>query len=153
MLPEGLDDLYQDIILDHYKRPRNQGTLENAALKSEGYNPFCGDQVIFTAALDSEGQVAEVGIEGQGCAISQASASMMSECLKGLKLSEISALSLVFRNMMHDEQISPEEEEFLSELAVLQGVKKFPVRIKCALLAWSTLDDAIAEHVKALPPN
>ena len=148
MLPDGLDDLYQEIILDHYKRPHNRGTVDGAELKAEGYNPFCGDQITLTAHVDSKGLITDVGLEGQGCAISQASASMMSDHLKGHTLEEVASLSHLFREMMHDHEVTDAEEEKLEDLAALQGVKKFPVRIKCALLAWATVDDAIAEYRK-----
>jgi nitrogen fixation NifU-like protein len=153
MLPDGLDDLYQEIILDHYKRPRNRGALGGAELKAEGYNPFCGDQITITANIGRDGRITEVGLEGQGCAISQASASMMSDHLKGHTLEEITSLSHLFREMMHDHEVTAAEEEQLQDLAALQGVKKFPVRIKCALLAWATVDDAIAEYSKTHPSN
>ena len=147
-MPESLDDLYLDVILDHYRRPRNQGLLPNPDLKSEGFNPFCGDQVVLTMTLDGEGRIGEVGFEGEGCSISQASASMLSVHLAGRTLDEADALVRVFKGVMQGEELDPEQEERLGEVAALQGVREFPIRVKCALLAWTTLQDAIADHRK-----
>ena len=147
-MPESLDDLYRDVILDHYRRPRNQGLLPNPDLKSEGFNPFCGDQIILTMTLDDAGRIAEVGFEGEGCSISQASASMLSVHLQGRSLDEADALVRMFKGVMQGEELAPEEEEQLGEVAALQGVREFPIRVKCALLAWTTLQDAIADYRK-----
>jgi len=145
---EGLEDLYQDIILDHHRNPRNRQVLEQPDLSARGFNPFCGDQVNLTATLTSNGKVEDIGLEGEGCAISQASASIMSELIKGKDLDEIQNLSHLFNELMQGKEVTPEEQDALGELAVLEGVKNFPVRIKCALLGWSTLEDAINEHNK-----
>lgn len=147
-MPESLDDLYRDVILDHYRRPRNQGLLPNPDLKSEGFNPFCGDQIILTMTLDDAGRIGEVGFEGEGCSISQASASMLSVHLQGRSLDEADALVRMFKGVMQGEELAPEEEEQLGEVAALQGVREFPIRVKCALLAWTTLQDAIADYRK-----
>jgi nitrogen fixation NifU-like protein len=145
---DGLDDLYQEIILDHYKSPRNRRVLEFPHLQGKGFNPFCGDQVELTAELDGEGRIKATGLHGQGCAISQASASIMGELVKGLSLKEAESLAGLFKSLMQGQEMTEEQEEQLGELAALEGVKRFPVRIKCALLAWSTLEDAIAEYGK-----
>ena len=145
---EELADLYQEIILDHHRNPRNRHLLEQPDLEAKGFNPFCGDQVTLTAKLDGDGHIAAVGLDGQGCAISQASASMMSELVKGKSLAEARALAELFNGVMQGKELSAQDEEALGELAALEGVKQFPVRIKCALLGWSTLEDAIAEHGK-----
>ena len=145
---EGLEDLYQEIILDHHRNPRNHRLLEQPDLEAKGFNPFCGDQVTLTAMLDSHGQISAIGLSGQGCAISQASASIMGELLKGKTLAEAQVLSGLFHAVMQGKEPTAEDEEALGELAALEGVKRFPVRIKCALLGWSTLEDAIAEHGK-----
>ena len=142
---EGLDSLYQEIVLDHYKNPRNHRLLEEHDLKAEGFNPFCGDRVMLTAKLDDAGLVSEVGFSGEGCAISQSSASMMTEAIKGGTVANASEMVAVFKGMMQGKELSPEQEESLGELAVLRGVREFPIRIKCALLTWSALQDAIAE--------
>ena len=147
-MPESLDDLYLDVILDHYRRPRNQGLLPNPDLKSEGFNPFCGDQVILTMTLDGEGRIGEVGFEGEGCSISQASASMLSVHLAGRTLDEAESLVRMFKGVMQGEELDPEQEEQLGEVAALQGVREFPIRVKCALLGWTTLQDAIADYRK-----
>jgi nitrogen fixation NifU-like protein len=147
-LPGDLDDLYQDIILDHYKSPRNRGSVDHADLHSEGFNPFCGDQVILTMGLDAEGRIGSVGFDGQGCSISQASASMLTGQLKGKTLEEAEDLVRTFKGIMAGDEISDELEEELGEIVALQGVRQFPIRIKCALLGWTTLQDAIAEYRK-----
>lgn len=147
-MPESLDDLYRDVILDHYRRPRNQGLLPNPDLKSEGFNPFCGDQIILTMTLDDAERIGEVGFEGEGCSISQASASMLSVHLQGRTLDEADALVRMFKGVMQGEELAPEEEERLGEVAALQGVREFPIRVKCALLGWTTLQDAIADYRK-----
>ena len=147
-LPESLDDLYQDIILDHYRRPRHHGLLQDPDLKGEGFNPFCGDQVILTLGLDDAGHIDDVGFEGQGCSISQASASMLVGHLVGKTLDEAEGLVRMFKGVMQGEPLTEDQEEELGEIAALQGVKRFPIRIKCALLGWTTLQDAIADYRK-----
>ncbi len=145
---DGLDDLYQEIILDHHRSPRNHGLVSAPDLSARGFNPFCGDQVVLTAGLDAHGHIAEVGVDGQGCAISQASASIMSELLKGKTLPDAEALAELFKGLMQGQAPTAEQEEALGELMALEGVQRFPIRIKCALLAWSTLQDAVAEYQK-----
>ncbi len=144
-----LDELYQEIILDHYKRPRNRELLGKSDLKAEGFNPFCGDEVQLTLGLNDAGCVDQVGVSGQGCAISQASGSMLGELVKGRTVDEAKALIAQFKSIMQGREPSEEEEEELGELVALLGVKKFPIRIKCALLSWATLQDAIEEYRKA----
>ena len=147
-VPEGLDDLYQEVILDHYKRPRHQGVLDHPDLRSEGFNPFCGDQVILTLGLGDDGHIDEAAFEGQGCSISQASASMLTDHLAGMTLDEAEALVHTFKGVMQGSELSEEQEEDLGEIVALRGVRAFPIRIKCALLGWTTLQDAIAEYRK-----
>ena len=147
-LPESLDDLYQDIILDHYRSPRHHGLLHDPDLKGEGFNPFCGDQVVLTLGLDDAGHIDDVGFEGQGCSISQASASMLVGHLQGKTLDEAEGLVRTFKGVMQGEPLTEAQEEELGDLASLQGVKQFPIRIKCALLGWTTLQDAIADYHK-----
>lgn len=139
-----LEGLYQEILLDHYRNPRNYRLVQDPDLRAEGFNPFCGDRVVLTAQIDS-GCIGSVGFTGQGCAISQASASMMSELLKGRTIEEAESLVRQMKGIMQGTTLSPEEEEALGDLMVLESVRKFPIRIKCALLAWSALQDAIAE--------
>ena len=145
-LPGELDDLYQDIILDHYKSPRNRGSVDHADLHSEGFNPFCGDQVILTAGLDDSARIARVGFDGQGCSISQASASMLTDHLKGKTIDEAEELVRTFKGIMQGNEIPEELEDELGDIVSLQGVRRFPIRIKCALLGWTTLQDAIVEY-------
>jgi len=144
----GLEDLYKEIILDHYRNPRNRGELESPpAHKTEGFNPLCGDEVTVTFELRDD-SLAELRIAGQGCSISQASASMMSAAVQGKSISEVRDLSREFKSMMsiHEESIDPKELDSastatfqLGDLEALKGVVKFPVRIKCATLSWNTL--------------
>lgn len=141
-----LDDLYQEVILDHYRRPRNNALIHDANLEGEGFNPFCGDRILFTALVDELDCIQQVGIKGEGCAISQSSASIMGELLKGRTLDDALQMLVHFKQTMQDTAIVSLENAGLSELEVLQGVKKFPIRVKCALLAWTTLQDAINVH-------
>ena len=147
-MPDGLDDLYQEIILDHYRRPRHKGSLDHADLHGEGFNPFCGDQVILSMKLDDDSRISGVGFEGQGCSISQASASMLTDHLIGKTIDEAEAAVHTFKGVMRGDKLSAEQEDDLGEIAALQGVRQFPIRIKCALLGWTTLQDAIAEYRK-----
>ena len=148
----SLDDLYKEIILDHYRSPRNQGELEPPAHRCEGFNPLCGDEVIVFVSLINQ-KIAEIKIGGQGCSISQASASMMTEIIKGKSISEAEEVIHAFKEMMdiYESELSGEETDGtsssidLGDLEALQGVVKYPVRIKCATLAWNTLTQSINE--------
>lgn len=139
----GLEDLYREIILDHYKSPRNRGSLEPPAVRAEGHNPLCGDEIeVFIAVEDDK--VSDIKISGQGCSISQSSASMMSAAIKGRPISEVRALISRFKHMMSiEEDGEPDTSAPLGDLEALQGVVKFPVRIKCAVLSWNTLAEAL----------
>jgi nitrogen fixation NifU-like protein len=158
----GLEDLYREIILDHYRSPRNRGELEAPpAYRAEGFNPLCGDELIVTFVLDDEGVIGEVGFAGQGCSISQASASMMTSAVKGKTLDEARSVMRSFKAMMsiHEAELDGEAgneadadsdpQAMLGDLEALRGVVKFPVRIKCATLGWNTLDQAIDEAQSA----
>jgi nitrogen fixation NifU-like protein len=138
-----LDELYRDLILDHYKRPRNHAIPPGAHVRAEGYNPVCGDEVEMGIVFDGD-RVADVGLIGQGCSISQASGSMMSELVKGKSFADIRRLSAEFKEMLTNPDGGVPEE--LGDLEALQGVGKFAVRVKCATLAWHTLADGIAQH-------
>jgi nitrogen fixation NifU-like protein len=139
----GLEDLYREIILDHYKSPRNRGALEPPAVRSEGHNPLCGDEIEVYIIVEN-GIVADIKISGQGCSISQSSASMMSAAVKGKPIEDIRALIHRFRHMMSiEEGDAPDDSLPLGDLEALQGVMKFPVRIKCAVLGWNTLAEAL----------
>ena len=148
----SLDDLYKEIILDHYRSPRNQGELEPPAHRCEGFNPLCGDEVIVFVSLINK-KIEEIKIGGQGCSISQASASMMTEIIKGKSISEAEEIIHAFKEMMdiYESELSGEETDGtsssidLGDLEALQGVVKYPVRIKCATLAWNTLTQSINE--------
>ncbi len=146
----GLDDLYREIILDHYRTPRNRGELESPpAIESRGHNPLCGDEITLYLLVDGEGDdavVSDVKIGGQGCSISQSSASMMTQAVIGKPVSEARALLRRFKSMMGIEGIDEQPGDAdvaLGDLEALQGVVKFPVRIKCAVLSWNTLADAL----------
>lgn len=139
----GLEDLYREIILDHYKSPRNRGTLEPPAIRTEGHNPLCGDEIEVYIAVDGD-VVSDIKISGQGCSISQSSASMMSAAIKGKPVAEVRALIHRFKHMMSIEDVEePDTSAPLGDLEALQGVVKFPVRIKCAVLAWNTLAEGL----------
>ena len=136
----SLDDLYRETILDHYSHPRNKGVLEGADVTGEGANPLCGDEItIFLMVRD--GVVRDVRFEGKGCSISQASASMMTERIKGRPVEEARGLIAAFKAMMRGEPANGD----LGDLEALQGVRKFPVRVKCATLGWVTLEGALEE--------
>jgi nitrogen fixation NifU-like protein len=142
-----LEDLYREIILDHYKNPRNQGALDcPPAVVEEGFNPLCGDEVKIYVLVE-DGQLKDIRIAGQGCSISRSSASLMSQAVKGKSLDEVKELIARFRHMMdvdgQEQEPEPVDLRSLGELAALQGVVKFPVRIKCAMLAWNTLQAAL----------
>ena len=154
----GLEDLYREIILDHYRSPRNKGELESPpAVRTEGYNPLCGDEIVLYLLVDGD-TVTDVKIGGQGCSISQSSASMMSAAIKGKSVAEVRALVRAFKGLMSihesrldgsdgptDEEIAADAGVKLGDLEALQGVVKFPVRIKCATLSWNTLTQALDE--------
>ena len=141
-----LDDLYGEIILDHYRRPRNAQRLSSPAITATGINPFCGDESYVQLALDDQGRVEQVGVQGRGCSISQASGSLMADLLKGKTVEEMEQLTELFRQLMQGKRLSPEEQEHLGDADVLKGVRMFPVRVKCALLAWMALRDGLASY-------
>jgi nitrogen fixation protein NifU and related proteins len=168
----GLEDLYREIILDHYRSPRNRGELPTPpATRVEGFNPLCGDEIVVYLELDDPTRgdaatVTEVRIGGQGCSISQSSASMMSAAVKGKTVAEVRDLTREFKAMMsiHEGELeggeaadaaeaAPGDGTRLGDLEALRGVVKFPVRIKCATLSWNTLlqgiDEAEAEAADA----
>jgi nitrogen fixation protein NifU and related proteins len=156
------DDLYREIILDHYRSPRNRGELESPpAHRVEGFNPLCGDEVVLSLLVE-DGKLADLKIGGSGCSISQSSASLMSSAVKGKSLDEVRELIHTFKGMMsiHEallgkdgEGDEPEAIDFdrLGELAALQGVVKFPVRIKCATLSWIALAQGLDEVAAGAP--
>ena len=158
----GLEDLYREIILDHYRNPRNRGELPSPpARRVEGFNPLCGDEIV--VYLDVDGStIADVKVSGQGCSISQSSASMMSTVVKGRSIDDARAVIRAFKGLMsvHEARLDGEDsdgngagalgdgtdpEVALGDLAALQGVVKFPVRIKCATLSWNALAQGLDE--------
>ncbi|MDW3175865.1 MAG: SUF system NifU family Fe-S cluster assembly protein [Acidimicrobiia bacterium] len=172
----GLEDLYKEIILDHYRNPRNRGELPPPACKAEGFNPLCGDEIVVTLTLDENEVIQDIAIGGQGCSISQSSASMMSAAVKGKSVTEVRELTDQFKTMMSiNEAPSGSQAEndadqiaaakaaagagdagtiagaaekpdlSMGDLSALRGVVKFPVRIKCAVLSWNTLMQALEE--------
>jgi nitrogen fixation NifU-like protein len=139
----GVEELYREVILDHFKTPRNKGHIENANVKADGMNPLCGDQITITATVDG-GKIKDLKFEGHGCAISQSSASMMTAALKGKSLSEAQSITSLFKQMFGlEEKKGDADPEALGDLEALEGVKKYPVRIKCAVLSWNTLLEAL----------
>jgi nitrogen fixation NifU-like protein len=137
----ALEELYKEVILDHYKSPRNKRSVPGAELSCSKNNPLCGDEITIHAHL-SDGRVADVAFEGRGCSISQASASMLTEAVMGKPVGEAEKIASEFRSMMEG-KLEPDEEEF-GDLVALKGVVKYPVRIKCAVLAWDVLQDALS---------
>ena len=136
----ALDDIYKEVILDHYKSPRNKRELPGAELQCHANNPLCGDEITVFAHVD-DGTVAEVTFQGAGCSISQSSASMMTEAVTGRGVDDAKGLAADFRGMMAGE-VEPDEDRF-GDLVALKGVVKYPIRIKCAILAWDVLQEAL----------
>ena len=156
----GLEDLYREIILDHYRNPRNRGELPSPpARRVEGFNPLCGDEIVVYLDLDGR-TLADVKVTGQGCSISQSSASMMSTVVKGRSIDEARAVIRAFKGLMpvHEARLDSDgngsaaaadgtdPDVALGDLAALQGVVKFPVRIKCATLSWNALAQGLDEQ-------
>lgn len=139
-----LGALYQEMILDHYRRPRNKGTLENPDASVEMKNPLCGDEIGLQIAFDGN-EIRDVRFSGRGCSISQASASMMTQLLKGKTRAEIESIRKRFRGLMLGESSAADDPQ-LGSLRALSGVARFPARVKCALLAWNALETALAER-------
>ncbi len=138
-----LSALYQEVILDHYKTPRNRGELSGADHRAEGNNPLCGDELTVTLQL-AEGRIEEIRFRGQGCAISTASASLMTEAVRGKTADEAKRLFESFRELLTGDPSQPAEAPAeLGKLAVFAGVREFPIRVKCATLPWHTLPAAL----------
>jgi len=135
-----LDDLYRDTILDHFKNPRGRKELDRIDAEHKGYNPICGDQVTIKAKFGN-GYLEDIAVDSQGCVISVASGSMLAELLPGKSLKEVQKIAEAFRDMMHGKEL-PDDIDF-GDLDALEGVKKYHSRIKCALIAWITLNDLI----------
>ncbi|MFN0118402.1 MAG: Fe-S cluster assembly sulfur transfer protein SufU [Elusimicrobiota bacterium] len=148
----GVEELYREVILDHFKSPKNRGSIENANAVAEGMNPLCGDQLTLSAKIEND-KIIDIKFEGHGCAISQSAASMLTQAVRGKNLTDVSELSRLFKNMFGikegnknlDSKIS---EDDLGDLISLEGVKKYPVRVKCAVLSVNTLKEAINSYLK-----
>ncbi len=142
-----LESIFRELILDHYRKPRNKGTLEEPSVTVAMRNPLCGDEIELQMRIEGE-RIAELRFKGQGCSISQAAVSMMTERLKDTTLDEASALERRFLDLMRGDE-SAAEDRSLGDLRALQGVSKLPVRIKCALLGFNALDEAIKAYRKS----
>lgn len=142
-----LRDLYQEIILDHNKYPKNFKTIENPTHQSEGYNPLCGDKVNLTLKVQGD-TIQDIGFVGAGCAISKASASVMTAAIKGLRVDEAEALSAEFEEMIKSDLKTELDYARLGKLAAFAGVREFPIRVKCASLAWHTMKSALNQKDK-----
>lgn len=144
----ALEELYREVILDHYRNPRNRNPLDDPKLSAEGVNPLCGDEVTVELKLDGDA-VSAVSVRGHGCSISQSSGSMMGEAIKGLHRNEVLDLANRFQTMLtggEDDDVGLDAEhpgQVMGELEALQGVRRYPVRIKCAWLPWTTLTQAL----------
>lgn len=139
-IPEPqFDELYRELILQHYRRPKNRGHLPAATLRAEGANPVCGDEISIELEMN-DGRISRAAFDGQGCSISQASASMLTESITGRTVAEAQAIAAAFERMLV--KGAPPDPE-LGDLEAFQGVAKFPVRVKCALLGWKVLDRAL----------
>lgn len=140
-----LSDLYQEVLLDHYRSPRNRRKLDGAARRAEGFNPLCGDRVTIYLDVDGE-RVRDASFEGSGCAISTAAASLMTESVKGKSPEEVENLFRRFHELVTSAPDSEPSTKGLGKLALFAGVREFPIRIKCAILAWHTLQAALADR-------
>ncbi len=144
-----LRDLYQEVLLDHSKRPRNFGVLEDADHMAVGHNPLCGDKVVVYLRMEGD-RIAEIRFQGQGCAVSQASASMMTESVKGKTRAEAEALFERFHELLTGKEPDAAEAPEVGKLTIFAGVRKYPVRVKCATLAWHTLRAALEQKTEAV---
>jgi nitrogen fixation NifU-like protein len=145
MTDNALRELYQEVILDHSRHPRHYGTLDQASHKAEGYNPLCGDRVTVYLKLGEDGRVADIKFQGKGCAISQASASMMVDLLKSRTAEEADRLMQGFLHLVKGEDASGLSADDRETLDVMAGISEFPMRVKCATLAWHTYKNAVEE--------
>ncbi len=141
----SVEEFYREVILEHYKSPRNRGRVADPDVATRGHNPLCGDEVEVSLDIDDD-TVRDVRFQGRGCSISQASASMMTEAVKGKSIEDARQLVDGFKSMMRGE---PTNDLDLSDVDALQGVRKYPVRVKCALLAWTTLEEGLETYTSA----
>ena len=147
----SFDGLYGAAIMDHYRNPRHRAPLDRADMSAHEFNPFCGDEVTLRAQLDGAGRVTRVSSQSQGCSIIQASASMMAEGMAGKSAEELEDLARLFRELMQGREMSAEGLAQLKDLAALQVVRQYPVRIKCALLPWTALEEGLDGLKRAGP--
>ena len=145
----SFDGLYGEAIMDHYRNPRHREPLDTADIAAHEFNPFCGDEVTLRVQLDRLGRVARVSSQSQGCSIIQASASMMAEGMEGKSAEELDELARLFRQLMQGRELEQREVAQLKDLAALQVVRQYPVRIKCALLPWTALEEGLDEFKRA----
>jgi nitrogen fixation protein NifU and related proteins len=148
-MDQGLRELYQEIILDHSRHPRHFGALPDASHMAEGHNPLCGDKVKIYLSVDANGKIADVSFEGRGCAISVASASLMTEMLKGRSVDQAEALMGGFLHLVKGEDANALDDDDRERLEVMAGVSAFPMRVKCATLAWHAMKSALDGKVTA----
>ena len=139
-MPDPLEDLYREIILDHYHSPRGSKKIEDPDITNEGKNPSCGDEIELSLKLNDH-KIDDISVACKGCAISVASGSLLAEAIKGKSISEVKKISAVVKSMLKGEDIPPDVE--LGDIEVLKSINKFPVRVKCALLSWTTLIDCL----------
>src|ERR1700710_79134 len=142
-MDDSLRELYQDVILDHSKHPRHFGPLEHATHSGQGHNPLCGDRVTVMLIVDKDDRIADIKFEGKGCAISQASASLMTDMVVGRTVAEAETLMGGFLNLVKGEEVEGLNEDDRDRLDVMAGVSAFPMRVKCATLAWHTMKSAL----------
>jgi len=147
MWPNPADELYGKIILDHYHKPRNRGSLKQPSISAEADNVFCGDEVKLDVAIQ-DGRIADVRFLGRGCSISQASTSMLTQAIMGLSLEQVEALCQSFKGMMSGSEQADVGD--LGDLEALRGVRRFPARVKCATLAWNALQQALEKYRKTM---
>ncbi|MBD3221832.1 SUF system NifU family Fe-S cluster assembly protein [bacterium] len=145
-----MDSLYREVVLDHHRNPRGSRPLDDYDVQASGKNPSCGDEVTLQVRFDGE-RIAGVGVLSQGCAISTSSGSMMAELIEGRSLDEVETIADRFKAVMHGDDIPTDVD--LGDLEALEGVRQFPVRIKCALLPWITLLDALIAHHQGREPD
>jgi nitrogen fixation NifU-like protein len=149
MSTNDIDDLYREVILDHYQSPRNRGRLASPDVAMAGSNPLCGDEIEVSLAI-ADDRIADIAFQGRGCSISQASASMMTERIKGKSLEDATAMLGTFKTMM-TERNATLDPETLGDLEALQGVRRYPVRVKCAILPWNVLKEGLEAYQARRP--
>ena len=146
MVFNELNDIYREVILDHCRNPRNHHKLENATITGYGVNPFCGDEVLLQVILDNSGRVIQIGTQSQGCSINQAASSIMTQVVDRKTVAEIKVILSMFREFMTGSPCEAGPLTELGELEALSGVRRLPVRIKCAMLSWSALEEGIEDY-------